>query len=119
VFSVAYTRTRQLLATGKIALFDATNSGPKPVKSLIIETRPTETLLILMRDAEDLDLCVKRVERDVDKGVDRSAVPREIIEKQYVRFINFVTNVESLKDFGVSVLWSDDIDRIREVINDN
>jgi hypothetical protein len=104
VFKIAYTRARKLIEHDEIVYFSATNLGMKPIRSLLIELRPSATFVMPLWDSEDVGLCIKRVEKDIHLGRTRAATPRNIVMKQHLRFMQFIENLDRVREAGAIVV---------------
>ena len=57
----------------------------------------TRIIAMIMMDSKNPELCKYRIHKDLENGVARSAVPDEVVDKQYVnfnRFLNYMNNKE-------------------------
>ena len=50
---------------------------------------------MIMMDSKNPELCKERIRKDLENGVARSAVPDEVVDKQYVNFNNFLKNMKT------------------------
>lgn len=59
----------------------------------------TRIIAMIMMDSKNPELCKERIHKDLENGVSRSAVPDEVVDKQYVnicRFLNDMSTKEKL-----------------------
>lgn len=76
------------LAGGHSILLSNTNLQFHRIEFLHKKFPYNDIVLFLMKDSFDVDLCKRRVEDDINNGVERSNVPVSVIEKQSTEFIN-------------------------------
>ena len=55
----------------------------------------TRIIAMIMMDSENPELCKERIYKDLENGVARSAVPDEVVDKQYVNFNHFLKNMKT------------------------
>lgn len=55
----------------------------------------TRIIAMIMMDSENPELCKERIHKDLENGVARSAVPDEVVDKQYVNFSRFLNDVNT------------------------
>ena len=93
VWRIAKGRVVDLLGAGKDVILDATNLKSKERRSLV-ENLPGCIKYAKVFNVEP-EVAYDRVLDDVEKGVDRSRVSREVILKQYENFIEDIDKLES------------------------
>lgn len=55
----------------------------------------TRIIAMIMMDSENPELCKERIHKDLENGTARSAVPDEVVDKQYVNFNHFLKNMKT------------------------
>lgn len=55
----------------------------------------TRIIAMIMMDSENPELCKERIHKDLENGVARSAVPDEVVDKQYVNFSRFLKDMKT------------------------
>lgn len=55
----------------------------------------TRIIAMIMMDSENPELCKERIHKDLENGVVRSAVPDEVVDKQYVNFSRFLNDLNT------------------------
>lgn len=99
VFEACFYKTYTALKKGKNVIFDSTALDyvtRKRIQRIGLRANACVSLLVF-NDSNDLELCKSRVKEDLNNGIERSNVPMEVIEKQ---FIMFKDNLEFLEDEG-------------------
>ena len=99
VFEACYYKTYKALKKGENLIFDSTALDyvyRKKIQRVGLKANACVSLLVF-NDSNDLELCKSRVKNDLANKVERSNVPMEVIEKQ---FIKFKENLEFLEDEG-------------------
>lgn len=86
VFDMAYDMAHQYIKDGKLVYFDATNLG-KSLNKLCNEFGKL-CIPVFLSESRDLELCYGRIKKDLELGKNRSRVPRDVIERQYTRFMD-------------------------------
>lgn len=91
VFEKAAIQIRKAIHNDELVYFDATNTKLKDLKSFMYNNVDVErSLIIIMKDSFNKELCKSRVKKDIESGKDRSKVPDEVIDRQYNNFINSI-----------------------------
>lgn len=88
-------RTTALLAGGINVILSNTNLHKKSVDSLRNKYIYNDVVLFIMEDSNDIELCWKRIQTDLLNNVERSNVPREVLEKQSENFQRVIKELES------------------------
>lgn len=99
VFEACFYKTYTALKRGKNVIFDSTALDyitRKKIQKVGLRAGACVSLLVF-NDSNNLELCKSRVVNDLSSGLERSNVPMEVIEKQ---FVNFKNNLEFLEDEG-------------------
>ena len=99
VFEACYYKAYTSLKKGKNVIFDSTSLNyvyRKRIQRVGLKAGACVSLLVF-NDSNNLELCKSRVVSDISNGIERSNVPMEVIEKQ---FIDFKNNLEFLEDEG-------------------
>ena len=99
VFEACYYKTYTALKKGKNVIFDSTALGyttRKKIQKVGLRAGACVSLLVF-NDSNNIELCKSRVVNDLSNGLERSNVPMEVIERQ---FIKFKENFEFLEDEG-------------------
>lgn len=97
VFQEVDRRLNQLLSEGKKVVLDATNLNTKLRKQLmnrINKEFPGKTITYKVLSV-DADVAKQRVKKDISAGVDRSAVPEAIIDRQKEMFDETMKSLDS------------------------
>ena len=55
----------------------------------------TRIIAMIMMDSNNPELCKERIHKDLESRVARSAVPDEVVDKQYVNFNHFLKNMKT------------------------
>ena len=82
------------LATGTDVFLSNTNLKSTDLTDLRSQFPGNKIIVFVMKDSEDVALCIERVTKDLQEGKDRSPTNQEIIESQ---FREFQTQLEFLK----------------------
>lgn len=99
VFEACYYKTYTALKKGKNVIFDSTALDyifRKKIQRVGLRAGACVSLLVF-NDSNNIELCKSRVVNDLSNGLERSNVPMEVIERQ---FIKFKENFEFLEDEG-------------------
>lgn len=99
VFEACFYKTYTALKRGKNVIFDSTALDyitRKKIQKVGLRAGACVSLLVF-NDSNNIELCKSRVVNDLSSGLERSNVPMEVIEKQ---FVNFKNNLEFLEDEG-------------------
>lgn len=96
VWKEADRRVTTLLAGGKNVILSNTNLHEKSINSLRDKYPFNAIVLFTMADSNNIELCWERIQNDLDSGVERPNVPRDVLEKQ---FENFRRVTEVLKSY--------------------
>lgn len=98
VFPLAFQRTIDALNNGKNVIFDATNVVSFHRKQMLDNLKQNVNkdfdAYAKIFDA-DPEISKERIQRDIEAGVDRSNVPPEAIDRQYINFKNDLNKIES------------------------
>ena len=99
VFEACYYKTYTALKKGKNVIFDSTALdyiSRKKIQRVGLRAGACVSLLVF-NDSNNIELCKSRVVNDLSNGLERSNVPMEVIERQFIRFKE---NFEFLEDEG-------------------
>lgn len=99
VFEACFYKTYTALKKGKNVIFDSTALdyiARKRIQKVGLRANACVSLLVF-NDSNNIELCKSRVVNDLVNGLERSNVPMEVIEKQ---FLKFKDNLEFLEDEG-------------------
>ena len=98
VFEIAIDRAINTLNMLTNVVFDATNVTSRERRKMLNHIRNNVvvdfTAYAKVFDV-DPEICKARIKKDIDNGVDRSNVPPEAIDKQYLKFNSGLKNIES------------------------
>lgn len=89
----------QNLASGRNVILSNTNLHYHSMVAYAKKYPYTRIIAMIMMDSKNPELCKERINKDLENGVARSAVPDEVVDKQYVnfnRFLNDMNNKEKL-----------------------
>jgi predicted kinase len=79
-------------------VFDATNLELKSLKTLaeIAESNSQRLFVYVLTDSLSVDTCLMRINRDLQKGIDRAATnKRELLERMLQKFKNVIAQLDS------------------------
>jgi predicted kinase len=103
VWRDAAEKVKEKLNTEGLAVLDATNTKSS-LRSQFLKNIPEGIRKVAIvfqiegTDEEIVDKLYKRIQRDLKKGKDRSAVPKEVIARQLQQFKNGLKNIETQFD---------------------
>lgn len=92
VFDLAYKRSNELLDNYGIAVFDALNVTAFARKDIFNNISSDKRVAIVFKP--DIELSNLRIKNQIENNEQRSNVPPERVEKQYISFIRSVMNDE-------------------------
>lgn len=102
-------RTIANLAGGENVILSNTNLHLRGINELRKKFPFNEINLFIMDDSTNVDLCKERVKKDLENGVERSDVPMEVIDKQFMDFTNLILELrKGLPDFTKAVVVKSD-----------
>lgn len=55
----------------------------------------TRIIAMIMMDSKNPELCKYRIHKDLENGISRSAVPDEVVDKQYVNICRFLKDMNT------------------------
>lgn len=86
------------LNTNKPVVLDATNTYSK-LRGQFLQDIPNDVEKIaLVFPVPELDIAYDRVKKDIDSGIDRSNVPKDVIERQIQQMNNGLENIKTQFD---------------------
>jgi predicted kinase len=95
---------RSLEKDDSITYFNATNTNWKRIVKFVLDLNKEPeipVIFIIMQDSINLDICQKRVSKDIEDGADRSNVPMDIIEKQHDNFIKCIHDMKNHPEISI------------------
>jgi predicted kinase len=98
VFEYAFSWATASLDAGKNVIFDALNNNSEHRRRMLkhIKENTTKIFIPLAKIfPADPEISKQRVKKDIDQGVDRSAVPPDAIDRQYEKFMSDIGKIES------------------------
>ena len=98
VFPLAFDRTIKALNSGKNVIFDATNISSFYRKQMLDELKNKVDVEFIPQAkifTVDPEVAKKRIQKDINNGVDRANVPPEIIDRQYKQFKQDLNKLEN------------------------
>jgi len=99
IFDLAGEQIFDACGNYKIIYFNATNTSWSRIQSFLKKNLlECDVIYVIMMDSMNLTLCQKRVMADIENGADRAKVPAEIVERQYVNFMNCKRDAENSDD---------------------
>jgi predicted ABC-type ATPase len=93
VWKEAFSRIKEFSKAGFSIIFDSTACNTKTIKQIEMNVNRNHIILYKIFKVSP-DVAKERVAKDLASGVDRSRVPEDIIDKQYVGFSNSLKFIE-------------------------
>lgn len=90
--------TVRQVAGGNNVILSNTNLNYNRIAKQAEEFSLNKIVLLVMKDSFNLQLCKDRIAKDLENGVDRSKVPPEMSDRQYVRFHKLLWNLSVRHD---------------------
>ena len=94
VFREQDKRVNQYLAGGMNVIISNTNLHHYTIADYAKRYPYNRVVVMLMEDSKDVELCKSRVHSDIEKGVERSNVPDEVIDNQAKNFQLLLKDIE-------------------------
>ena len=85
----------QNLAGGRSVILSNTNLHYHSMVAYAKKYPYARIIAMIMMDSKNPELCKERIHTDLENGIARSAVPDEVVDKQYVNFNNFLKNMKT------------------------
>ena len=85
----------QNLAGGRSVILSNTNLHYHSMVAYAKKYPYTRIIAMIMMDSKNPELCKERIHKDLENGVARSAVPDEVVDKQYVNFSRFLNDMNT------------------------
>ena len=104
VFRELDKRINQHLAGGMNVIISNTNLHHYTIADYAKRYPYNRVIAMLMEDSKDAELCKSRVRSDISKGIIRSNVPDEVIDKQAKNFQLLLEDIEK-KEWPKNVLF--------------
>lgn len=95
VFEKVDELVNQNLAGGRSVILSNTNLHYHSMVAYAKKYPYTRIIAMIMMDSNNPELCKERIHKDLENGVARSAVPDEVVDKQYVNFSHFLNDMKT------------------------
>lgn len=90
--------TVKQVAGGNNVILSNTNLHYYLIKEQAEKFPLNKVILFIMDDSRNLQLCKDRVAKDLERGLERSKVPQEVIERQYRTFNYLLRDLSTKND---------------------
>lgn len=95
VFEIVDSETNKFLAGGYNVIISNTNLHYFSMEDYCRKYPFNQVIALIMMDSNNPELCKERIHKDLENGVARSAVPDEVVDKQYVNFSRFLNDMNT------------------------
>jgi predicted kinase len=103
VWNTAYHRLKELLIQKKDVIFDSCACNVRTIKSLKTVVKEKDAVIMFKLFDTPIEICKQRIKEDIEKGVDRSKVPDEIVDKMFNGFEEVKNYLIENKDLIITV----------------
>lgn len=99
VWGLVYKRLQEFIHKGVSVIFDATNINPKTRQQIESIAKDNINSFVFYKIFDiPASVAKERIRKDIEKGVNRSNVPDEVIDRMYSKFVQEVATIKKSKN---------------------